>query len=73
MSAENSEFGKWFKAQAGKPIMSESEYCTLRDETIPSLQKKLDDALSNLKEMERYQTARQFALYAWTSKPNEKE
>jgi hypothetical protein len=63
-----SEFNKWFRAQAGKPIMSDEEYYTLRDETIPALQRQLSIAKSNLTTMERYHVARQYALYAWTAK-----
>jgi hypothetical protein len=65
-----SAFLNWFYAQAGKPIMNEVQYLKLRHETIPSLRRKLAEAESNLAEMDRYHTAQQYALYAWTSRPN---
>jgi len=67
--ASGSPFHKWFSAQAGKPIMSDSEYYTLKEETIPGLQNQLSIANRNLAAMERYHVARQYALYAWTAKP----
>lgn len=68
--ANKSEFLSWFRAKAGKPIMTDKEYYTLRDETIPRLQRQLADAKAKLALMERYHVAKQCALYAWTSKPS---
>ena len=48
--------------------MSDQEYYTLIDETIPHLQRQLADAKANLALMERYHVARQYALYAWAAK-----
>ena len=51
-------------------MMDESQYLKLRHETIPSLRSQLAAAETNLAEMNRYHTAHQYALYAWTSRPN---
>lgn len=72
-AATGSAFLDWFYAQAGKPIMNEVQYLKLRHETIPSLRSQLSEAEANLAEMNRYHTAHQFALYAWTSRPNDKD
>lgn len=65
-----SAFRDWFLEQAGKPIMSESDYIKLRSETLPSLRFQLAQAEAQLAEMNRYRIAQQYALYAWTAKPN---
>ena len=67
-SKARSAFLDWFHEQAGKPIMSDAQYLELRHETIPSLRRQLAEAETNLAEMNRYHTAKQYALYAWRDK-----
>lgn len=61
-------FDAWFREQAGKAPMSEPQYITLLHKTVPDLRRRLEQEERKLREMERYRTARQYALYAWTSK-----
>lgn len=63
-----SAFQKWFEAQAGKQPMTQSEYLVLKHETIPSIERQLWKAQDKLNEMEQYNTAYKYALYAWTAK-----
>lgn len=67
-----SPFLKWFYKQAGRPPMNNNQYLKLRHETIPSMRTALAKAESSLLEQERYNTAHQYALYAWMAKEQSK-
>jgi hypothetical protein len=65
-----SAFRSWFEEQAGKPKLNEADYLKLMHETVPDLRAQLANAERELAEARRYRTAKQYALYAWTAKPN---
>lgn len=70
-----SAFLEWFEEQAGKPRLNEADYLKLMHEIVPSLRAELASAERELAEANRYRTARQYALYAWSAKdsPNEND
>lgn len=67
-ATSGSPFLVWFEQQAGKPRLNEADYLKLMHETIPSLRAQLASAEAELAEVNRYRTAKQYALYAWRAR-----
>ncbi len=67
-----SAFLDWFQEQAGKPLMNEAQHLKLRHSTLPALLAQLARYEARLAEMERYNTAKQYALYAWQASQNDR-
>jgi hypothetical protein len=62
-----SEFGEWFRSQAGPQPMTNKAAVALR-ERISDLRLELADAEHKLSQYRNHEIARQYALYAWTAR-----